>query len=375
MAYFFCSFRIALLRRLRSRSSVVFLILAAALTLGIVLGSGARQQAVVQVGLVLPEEGEALEALLLERSSELVRFVPTDEATLDRKVLTGQWDCGLVASEDFAEKLEKLDTRNLFTLKTGPGSTVYPLVQETVAACVMELTAPVIAREYLYEKGMDTQLREQSANRVDILLETLDGEAVSPLELTASTGRRILRGLAALLALVWGVFLTVDLGKWLESEAAARLRSVRSVTALLLPQLSAALLPVLVWGLAALPMLGGGWSAAAAFPAFLAVLLGIGLVVSRFRLLWQSAMGAVPFLVVGSLLLEGVLLDVSVLFPELARWTGWLPVSLYVKGSDGSAAAIAALLLEAAGLLTLSLLLDRGNRRGRGSPVCRQTRF
>lgn len=357
MDYFRCSFRLALLRRMKSRGSLLFAVLALILTIVMIFVPTGEKTAAVQVGLVLPEEGKRLEALLLERSSELVRFIPTDEETLDKKVLTGQWDCGLVAREDFPEKLETLDFTKMFTVKVSDGSAVYPLVQETVAACVMELTSPDIARAYLEKKGIGGAIPEQSAQRVDVILKTPDGEAMDALDLTASTGQKVLKGLTGLFALIWGLYLSADLGRWLESENAQKLRAVRSVSQLLLPELTAALLPMLCWGCVVTAWLGG-WLGAVAFGALLAVVLGLGLVLPRLKPLWQSVMGLLPFLAVGSLLLEPVLVDVQSLFPAVSRWLGWLPVTLYCRAGSGSFISLAFLALEAAALAVLALLAD-----------------
>lgn len=362
MDYFRCSFRLALLRRLKNRGSLVFMAIALALTIVMIFIPAGKKSAAVQVGLVLPEEGAALEALLLERSSELVRFIPTDGETLDKKVLAGQWDCGLVAREDFPEKLETLDFTKMFTVKVSEGSAVYPLVQETVAACVMELTSPDIARAYLEKRGIEGDILEQSAQRVDVILRTPDGKAMDALDLTSSTAQKVLKGLAGLFALIWGLYLAADLGRWLESDNAQKLRSVRSVTQLLLPELTAALLPLLCWGCAVTAWLGG-WRGTAAFAALLLVVFSLGLALPRFKPLWQSVMGLLPFLAVGSLLLEPILVDVQSLFPAVSRWLGWLPVTLYCRACAGSFISLAFLALEAAALLALALLADLKKNR------------
>lgn len=370
MNYCFCAFRMELSRRLRSRSFLVLLVLALLLSLAAVLVPGSRDAA-VRVGLVMPDSGEELQRLLMDRSSELVRFVPTDEETLDRKVLTGQWDCGLVAHEDFGEKLENLDTRNLFTLKISGASTVYPLVQETVAACVAELTAPEIARDYLAQQGIDAsdldarlEALADSTQRVEVVLETPGNEKLGALDLTVSSVKRILRGLVGVLALLWGLYLTSDLGKFLTSDAGLRLRSVRSVTALLLPRLWAALLPVALWG-AAVVLALDGWRASLALVALMTFVLALGLVIPRLEKLWQSVTLLMPFMVLGSFLLEPVLLDVHSLFPAVGRWLGWLPVTLYCRACDGQPMAALLLLTEAAVLAVAAVLLDRPSKRTR----------
>ena len=155
MSFFLQELRLTLLKRLRAPGSWVALCLAALLTLCVFFSLQKGETAPVQVGLVLPERGgEALERLLMERSGGIVTFIPTDEATMERKILSGSWDCGLVAEEDFARRLRELDVGGILTVKIGPASTVYPLVEETAAACVLELMSPYIAGNYLRENGL-----------------------------------------------------------------------------------------------------------------------------------------------------------------------------------------------------------------------------
>ncbi len=371
MRYFFYAFRLELRQSLRRRGTRLLPVLAVMLTAALLLLPGKPATAVVQVGLAVPEgQGDALVALLLERSSELVQFVPTDEETLDKMILSGSWDCGLVIPEDFDRRLENLDTKRLLTLKTGPGSTVSPLVRETVSACLMELMTPYIAGDYLRQIGASEETLEahlealsQSAQRVQVNLQTLDGEAMDPLTMTASGVRRLLRGLIGVLTLVYGLYLSMDLGKWLNSDPVTRLRSVRRETELLLPRLAAAVLPLLCWGTILLPCLAGSWRSAAAFPVFCVVIAGIALVVSRFRRLWQAVPVLLPFLAVGCLIFEPVLVDVGSLFPGLKPWTAWLPVGLFLRAADGSLPALAWLAGEGAVLLLASLALDSFSRK------------
>ena len=364
MNWFLTAFRTALLRRLKARGTALFLGLAVLLSVLACIVPGTGEPS-VRVGIVLPEEATALEALLLDRSTELIRFIPTDERTLDRQVLTGRWDCGLVAHENFTEKLESMDTRDLFTLKTGPGSTVYPLVRETVAACLMELTAPQIAQAYLTEQGLDAfglderiQAIGASSLWVEVELQTLEGEALSLPELTGFGTKQILVRLTGVLAMLWGLYLTADLGALLDSPQGRRLRVLRHPAAILLPQALAALVPMALWAMI-LSLLLGGAAAFLSCAALQAVILGLGLTVPRSRRLREAVTVLLPFLALGSVLLEPVLVDTASLFPRVAPWLSWLPMTLFCRGCDGSLWAAGALLLEGLGLGALSLLPDR----------------
>lgn len=367
MGYMILQFRMTLARQFRSSRGRIFLLLAAVLTAAALLIPSDPPATAVEVGVVLPRSGaDALMELLQQRGDPVVRFLPADEETLDRKILSGQWDCGLVIPEDFSRRLERMDTRKLITLKTGPASTVWPLVQEAAASCLMELLSPRVAGSYLEEAGMDPALLESrmdslkdSTARVEVTLQTLSGTQIQPLSLKKSGTDRIFRGLIALFSLIWCLYLAADLGNWLRSGSALRLRTVRPVTQLLLPRLAASMLPLLCWGSLLLVILTGQMTMVVRFSAYLFLLGALGLILPRFSGLWQSILAAMPFLVVASLLLEPVLLDVNLLFPGISRWLGWLPVTLFLRSCDGSDASLLVLLAEGMVLILLSLRLDR----------------
>ena len=87
----------------------------------------------VQVGVVLPEEGgESFWQRLERRSGLAVTFYRADRSRAERQVASGQWDCALILPEDFEARLARLEVEGLFTLLTGPGSAVYPMVRPPV---------------------------------------------------------------------------------------------------------------------------------------------------------------------------------------------------------------------------------------------------
>ena len=75
----------------------------------------------------------------------------------------GRWDCALVLPEDFEDRLTRLEVDGLFTLVTGPGSAVYPMVRETASACVAELISPGMAEDYLLDSGIVTEDQVEAA--------------------------------------------------------------------------------------------------------------------------------------------------------------------------------------------------------------------
>lgn len=218
----------------------------------------------VQVGVVLPEEGgENFWERLEQRSGLVVTFRQTTRAQAERQVAMGRWDCALVLPEDFEDRLARLEADDLFTLLIGPGSTVYPMVRETAAACAAELLSPGMAEDYLLNSGIvpadgveavRPRLREVllDRDRVLVSLETADGRPLDPLALADSGVSDLLAGAVVLLLLIGALFTAVDLVRWLDAPFARRLLPLRGRFSLLLPRLAAALLPLLCAGALAL---------------------------------------------------------------------------------------------------------------------------
>ena len=333
----------------------------------------------VQVGVVLPEEGggvfwEKLQA----RSGLVVTFQAAGLAQARRQVSTGRWDCALILPEDLSDRLAAPDTREMFTLLIGPGSTVYPLVRETAAACAAECVSPKMAEDYLLDSGIRMeadlpQVRPRlqevlgDRDRVLVALETVDGAPLDPLTLADSGVSSLITGLTAILLLIWALLTAMDLGRWLDSSFARRLAPLRGTTALLLARLAGAVLPALCAG--GLALLAAG-APAPCVPALVPYLLfwgGAALALARFRRLWTALPVLTPFVPAAGLLLAPVLLDLSLLFPVLGPAVRWNPVTLYLRTCAGSPAD--GLLLAAGGgaffLLSLALDLKKDKASGR----------
>ena len=142
--------------RLRDWRSWALLLLLPLAALGAArLAPPEEVSAPVQVGVVLPEEGgEEFWRGLQARSGLVVRFQPAGMEEARRQVGLGRWDCALILPADFQRRLEALDTQELITLLIGPGSTVYPMVRETAAACVTQCISPAMAEVYLLDSGI-----------------------------------------------------------------------------------------------------------------------------------------------------------------------------------------------------------------------------
>lgn len=370
MRFFGQMFLLSMKEKRKTAVGVVFFLLVLVMTAAAVFLPKAGEDTIVKVGMVLPEEGGEDLAALLQKGEQGIEYILTDAVTAEKKILSGTWDCALVLAEDFEEKMKDLDPYRLITVKTGPASAVYPLVQEHAAACVMELMTAGIAREYLEDNGIDTaeldqRFRELEAYvpRVQVQMQTLEGTRLRLPALKEAVGSALLRGGAAVLMLLWGLYLSVDLGQWLCGGAARRLLALRPAGQLLLPRLCAGMLPMLLWGVVLTIAIGGGTRSILAWLLYTYAVMGMSLLLSWIPGLWQAVPVCAPFLAVGCILLEPVLLDVGKLFPLLDKWGWWRPLTLYIEGCGGSIRALGMLALEAVLLLSIGLGLPGWRER------------
>lgn len=364
-------FKAALLSRLTGWRTWLLLLLLPAVTFGArALLPAEEVSTPVQVGVVLPEKGgEAFWARLEARSGLVVTFHSADLAYAEGQVAAGRWDCALVLPQDFENRLARLEVDGLFTLLTGPGSAVYPMVRETVSACVAELISPGMAEEYLLDSGIVgadrlDNLRPRlyevllDQDRVLISMESLDGRPLDPLTLADSGVSNLLSGLTAILLLIWALLTAMDLGRWLDAPFARRLRPLRGTWALLLPRLGAALVPALCAGALALLAVDHPLPCILALFPYLLFWGAAILVLARLRPVWSALPAVVPFVPVLGLLLSPVLLDLSLLFPALSPVIRWNPVTLYLRACGGAWTDGAVLAAAGVVLLVLPPLLE-----------------
>ena len=315
-----------------------------------------EQAAPVQVG-VWDESGGALWDRLQKRSGTVVQFLPADPDTISTKVSTSQWDCGILVPEDFSRRIAQGDTNQILTLITGPGSVAYPLVQETLAAILMELSSPVIGADYLADSGMLP--REEAAGaaealyqvltdeeRVQVTMKTLNGKPLDALQLAQNQTDRVLRGILALILLAAALYLAEDLGKWLESDPGRRMLAIRPPWYLLLPRAAAGMLGPALGTAGALAVLGA--SAVPAAIVYLLALTALAAALARGKRLFWALPVLMPFLVLGAALLSPILFDVGAVWAPAGWLSRGLPVTLFLRAGEGSLPDLAGLLAEAA---------------------------
>ena len=248
----------------------------------------------VGVGVALRDEtGKEFLELLESRSGEAVTFYPTDIETLEKNVSIARWDCGLIVEEDLDTRLRQLDTDELITLVISEGSAAYPLVRETVAACVAKLVTPHIAQHYLAEESMDGLGQLPVAQRVDIRLEVLDGGMLKVEQLADTVWSKLLLGVLTTAAAVYVLMICADLGRWLDDSVGRMECRLQGVALCAGPRLLAMLCPaVLGVALAALAL-----GTAHMLPELLGLLVflgALGLVFCRCPGLWRHLPAILP---------------------------------------------------------------------------------
>ena len=372
MRFFVVLFKSSLQTQLSSVRTWILLFLLPLMTFGAARLLPAEEVSTpVQVGVVLPETGgEAFWEKLEARSGLVVTFLASSAREAERQVSLGQWDCALVLPEDFDARLARQDVEELFTLLTGPGSTVYPMVRETAAACVAELIAPGIAEDYLLDSDITDEAGVEAArpqlnqvlldqDRVLVSMETVDGRSLDPLTLADRSVSNLLSGLTAIFLLIWVLFTAMDLGRWLESPSARRMVPLRGTIPLLLPRLAAALLPALCSGALALAVTEADTACVLALVPYLLFWGAAALALARWRPGWNALPALMPFVPALGLLLSPVLLDLSLIFPALDAVIRWMPVTLYLRACGGSLTDGLLLAVGGAVVLMAILFLER----------------
>ncbi len=376
MSYLWNAFLAALGQQLRAWKTWLLLLLLPSLIWALTAALPVQERAApVQVGVALPAQGgDAFWAGLEARSGAAVTFLQAEADTVEAMVAAGQWDCGLLLPDDFQTRLEALDTDRLVTVCISDSSAVYPLVQETVSACLMELLAPRIAQDYAVRSGIGEAFALEEAalqleqtlpedSRVHVAMTTLSGRDLDALTLADSTFSNLLQGMTAVVLLIWALLSAVDLGRWLETPAAKRLHGLRSVTQQLLPRAAAAAIPALCAAALAIFLLPDGGKSLPALLAYETALGGLTLLAARWRSLWTALPVLTPLAPVLCLLLSPVLLDCSALFPALRLPSQWMPVTLYLQACQGRQRSLLLLLAAGLGATLLSACLDRRHCR------------
>lgn len=358
MRFFFYCLGSDLLSQLRSWRNWLLILILPAMTAALVFGLPKEElTAPVQVGVVLPKgQGEAFWEHLEQRSDAVVSFLLCDEDTMRAKVSTGRWDCGILLCEDFDERLEDLDTDQVITFFTGPGSTVYPVVQETAATAVLDLVSEDIALRYMAQNGIADiyHLEELDQDRrVLVSLQTRTGETMMTYELASRQLGGILLGCLGLVLLIWALFGAMDLGKWINHASVRRFWMVRDKRILLLSRGCAMLCVSLVGAVAAVLLVPQRLWALAALVPYLMSIWALALLLSRVKAFWSALPSLMSAVTVISVLTSPILFDLSGLHPALDGVMDWLPLNQFLHAAQGDLTALLRSAILAAVLLSV----------------------
>ena len=364
MRYQIRAFRLALHMQLRSWKTWILLLLLPGVTWS--LSAALPAQAVVspvQVGVCLPDEGaEAFWEALENRSGTVTTFIQADEDTIIGKVTTGQWDCGIVLPEDFARRVEEMDTHELIGLYISDSSTVYPIVRETVAACLISAAGEGIAKEYLEEQGFaKTELEVKPLSedeRVDIQMSTVDGRELDALALSEDTSGRIVMGILGIVLTIRMLLTAVDLGRWLEQPCVVRMAPLRSTTQRLLPQILASVVPVFVSAGVSVCIYSKSLQILLPLAAYLLAMCAWLPVLARTKGIRSAVPILMPFVPVLCLVLSPIILDPGAMIPAMGQISKWLPLTLYLDAAEGNLRCAAVLLQIALVGMLLCPVLD-----------------
>ena len=372
MRYVASGIHAGLISRLKSPGFYAVLLIVALLLTAVSQFPVQQITAPVQVGVVLPESGgEAFWALLEQRSGTVLTFHKTDADTLDRNIAAGKWDCGIILNKDFSKCVDKADLTRAFTIRIGEGSTVYPLVREAIAACAIQLIGPGIAAQYLQESGLvsDKNALEQikplleqtldESQRVLICLSTPDGEPLEPLRLAEKGVDLILCWVVSAVLLVWLLLCATDLSRWIQTPAAKRMRPMQTYTCLMGAKIGGDGILALMLACSAMIVLKTGVFGCTAVLGYGLFGLSLAILLAHFPAISTMIPVFVPFIMVISLLLSSVVVDISLVVPQLGVVSRWLPSRLFLNSCQGDFSGAVILL---AGSLVCNLLsagLDR----------------
>lgn len=345
MRFFLEHFQSELFSQIRSWRNWLLALILPLMTAALVLGIPKEEIAApVQVGVVLPEgQGQAFWDHVSARSDAVVSFLLCDEDTMRSKVATGQWDCGILLDEDIDRRLEKLDTDQVITFFTGPGSTVYPVVQETVAAAILDLISEDMALHYMEQNGIQDiyHLRELGQDRrVLVSLQTRTGETMMTYELANKQLGSIILGCLGLVLLIWALFGAMDLGKWIAHPSVKRYLMIRDRRVLLLSRCLAMLCVCLAGALTAVCLVPQRFWAMLALIPYLLSIWAIALLLSRVKALWSALPSLMSAVTVISVLTSPILFDLSGIHPVLDTVMDWLPLTQFLYAAQGDLTAL-----------------------------------
>jgi hypothetical protein len=156
---------------------------------------------------------------------------------------------------------------------------------------------------------------------------------------------------------------TCDLGRWNAGSSARRLQPLRSPTSTMLPRLCADSLLAIFSGCLGAWFIGSNFAGFAAITSYVVFWSCIGLIIAHFPGICQNLPILPAFIVVSSLLLSGVLVDLSSIFPAVSALSRMIPGRMYLHACTGNLGALLPLLAAAAASVVVSVIIDQIKKR------------
>lgn len=379
---FFALMLVTQMRRLlRTPSVLLCLLLSPLLTLAMIGLVPQREQKPILAGVLLPQDSRYTQPLLTalqeNAGGELVFVQAESLEQMEQMVGMNLWECGYEFSEELDSRIEAGRYSRLITRLDSPATTLGTVLDWTVAAALMDISAPHIANQYM-EKA-EILPREKQASyaplaeeffaqevSMQIQVQSLSGKEVEQGHTQTLTTAALIRGLVALLLVLFGCVCSVWFARDMQGGFFKRLGMYQSKGALYFPSWTAAAL----LGLAA-----GGLSLAlgkAAYPAYFSGALREALLLVLYTLAlasWCWVLAAlfvrtgalvnlIPFLMIGCLLFSPIVMDPAAWLPFGEKVALLFPPTWYLQAAAGKQGAVLFMVAACPVLLLLGMGLQ-----------------
>ncbi|MDL2218209.1 ABC transporter permease [Christensenellaceae bacterium OttesenSCG-928-M15] len=383
MKLFFSAAMMQLKRLLKQYAVLACFLCIPLITLGLgLMARSGEDPARMNIGVYLPPSDpmseRVYESLLHFSDGELMIARMESETELMDKVAAGILDLGYVFPENMEERLLNGRYSRMITRVASPASpeliTAWPITY-VITSAVLENFAPQLAVSYLEEKGITSPedrpevflMAEDTIDMgqlMDVAVVSVRDDTLQPeMSSTVLTGASLVRGLIALMLLVFAYIMAVRFRSDMQSGFFARISPYMRPSALFFASFLAAALLCVVTGVVSLIFAHG------AFPhAFSGIVKEAGLLLVYAAYLscfafaicslfsYAKLVGAMPFVLIACLVFCPIVIDVSGFVPVVGVVSFLLPPTLYLRAAAGQAHA----LFEMALMMAAYLLIGMG---------------
>ncbi len=373
MKFFFTALRIHLMRFLRHASTLVCLLLPCLVAvLGLVLPPEQQTTDAITVGVYYADaaDTDSLAAALLE---ELQTYPFSEDSTnasvpiyfvraaaredVAENVAAGVWECGYLLPDDFGRRIAESEYRGLIARVASPASSLAPVIDDAVSGALLKISSPYIATSFLGNTGLLEDIPPQQLQSIEAQFFAED----DPLNITvklinapaATAGnasillstQAFIRGMVALLLLLFASLTLVRFGDDLRSMFFGRMYSYRRFIALFTPPFVCSALLALASGFASLvvgdlffPGLLHGMGAELVWLLLYQVYL-FSLIIFLGSIFYSKylTLSLTPFLIIACFVFCPIAFDLSSYLPAAGWISLLLPPTLYLRAAAGDA--------------------------------------